>query len=177
MKLVFWQLPHQIYRYSNQQFLETISFNMPAIAPLLVREVHGVLAKRAVDHTVIEAVVVSKLFGYLSTSALTLPSVLPLLAIDCLWGANNYLVMVCVFVLGGGIYWLRKKYDWKKRRVSDMKVLGKEKELTWYEQTHDISHCTPKDLSASALKIPKKPSIHISGIMLFTRRRNRRGTG
>lgn len=33
---------------------------MPALAPLLVREVHGVLAKRAVDHTVIEAVVVSK---------------------------------------------------------------------------------------------------------------------
>ncbi|KAL2065892.1 hypothetical protein VTL71DRAFT_3562 [Oculimacula yallundae] len=33
---------------------------MPAIhlSPLLVREVHGVLAKREVDHTVIEAVVV-----------------------------------------------------------------------------------------------------------------------
>ncbi|PVH71804.1 hypothetical protein DL98DRAFT_89681 [Cadophora sp. DSE1049] len=57
---------------------------MPALAPLLVREVHGVLAKRAVDHTVIEAVVVSK---YPSS------------------------FMVCVFVLGGGIYWLRKKYD------------------------------------------------------------------
>ncbi|KAK0112509.1 hypothetical protein ONS96_001745 [Cadophora gregata f. sp. sojae] len=51
---------------------------MPVLPSLLVREVHGVLAKRAVDHTVIEGVVV---------------------------------IMVCVFVLGGGIYWLRKKYD------------------------------------------------------------------
>lgn len=84
---------------------------MPALAPLLVREVHSVLAKRAVDHTVIEAVVVSKLSGYLPISASHLPPSHPRLAIDCLRGANEYLVMVCVFVLGGGIYWLRKKYD------------------------------------------------------------------